>query len=559
MNLIRLLARLGPGPLRRLLAGAALSALSSTLVLAVVNAAAAEIAEKKTSQVNLWFAAAFAVGVVVYALMETWMVARMGADLEEAIDGVRMELMRRLSRVDLWKLERFGRTRLYDSITQSTQMISANSHFLALSLRSFLLTIAVMVYIAWISGLAFLVVTGLLAFCAVGYLRLGRDLTDRQGILAAETAGLHEGVTDLFDGFKEQRLSSARSHDLGATFSGVSARVMTAQSEVHLHGWQQFIFGATVFNLIMGAVVFIVPTYSTAFSQQVVKVAAAVLFMSSPFSALMQTVTLMGASEAAAGRMLSLGEELLALEEGGPEVTPVPVSADFQEITLSGVEFSFPAPAGERPFVVGPIDLTLRRGETVFVTGGNGSGKSTFVRLLTGLYHPLRGTLAVDGVRIGPERYDGYRQLMATVFADFHLFKRLHDSAPGAKDEAPALMRWMEMAEITALEGDHFGRQDLSTGQKKRLGLVTALMERKPILILDEWAADQDPHFRQKFYREILPALKARGLTIIAVTHDDRYFDAADRCLRMEMGRIVREDRPDHAIAAAAGQPGEGA
>jgi putative ATP-binding cassette transporter len=128
---------------------------------------------------------------------------------------------------------------------------------------------------------------------------------------------------------------------------------------------------------------------------------------------------------------------------------------------------------------------------------------------------------------------------MATVFADFHLFAHLYGSELAKEDEAHNLLCLMELSRITALDGDHFSRRDLSAGQRKRLALVAAILEQKPILILDEWAADQDPQFRFKFYREILPALKRRGITIIAVTHDDHYFDIAERRLHMEEGLLT--------------------
>jgi putative ATP-binding cassette transporter len=185
------------------------------------------------------------------------------------------------------------------------------------------------------------------------------------------------------------------------------------------------------------------------------------------------------------------------------------------------------------------MDVTIRRGEVIFITGGNGSGKSTFIKLLTGLYHPDRGHLKIDGMAISADNLAGYRALMAPVFSDFHLFSRLYgleDIAPVAAED---LLHWMEMEHVAGVKQDRFTRTDLSTGQRKRLALIAALLEDKPILILDEWAADQDSHFRKKFYRELLPELRRRGLTIIAVTHDDRYFDAADRRLHLEEGRLT--------------------
>jgi putative ATP-binding cassette transporter len=193
---------------------------------------------------------------------------------------------------------------------------------------------------------------------------------------------------------------------------------------------------------------------------------------------------------------------------------------------------------GEQGFGVGPFDLTIRRGETIFITGGNGSGKSTFLKLLTSLYHPARGGVEVDGVPIGPERLSGYRSLIAAVFTDFHLFSRLY-GADAQNGEGQELIRWMELERATALVDGRFTHRDLSAGQRKRLALIAALLERKPILVLDEWAADQDPHFRARFYREVLPELQRRGLTILAVTHDDHYFDAAQRRLHMEEGRLT--------------------
>jgi putative ATP-binding cassette transporter len=538
MNLLRLLARLGPAPARRLAIGAAASALTSTMLLAIVNLAAQEIAARKSDVVNLWSAGLFIAGVLIYAFAESRTVSRVGADIEEAIDGLRMRLLERLRHADLLRLERFGETALFENITQSCQVVSMNSQFLALSVRSALLIVAVMVYILAISPLAFLVIAVALSVGSAGYWWLGISLAECRKALVIQESALFESVSDLFDGFKEQRLNSARSRDLNHSFGGVSGTVAGARTEEHRQAWQQYVFGETGYNLMLGMIVFIVPHYSRAFGLEVVKVTAACLFMASSVFGLMQSMAVMTAAETAAGRMIGLETELAALAEEGSGEPGLPVAADFSEIRLAGVQFAFPAPAGERAFTVGPLDLTIRRGDTIFVTGGNGSGKSTFLKLLTGLYRPAQGSVSVDGDEIGSAQLAAYRALMATVFTDFHLFSRLYGIDLPKKGEAGELLRWMELDRITTLDGDRFGRRDLSAGQRKRLALIAALLERKPILILDEWAADQDPPFRLKFYREILPELRRRGLTIIAVTHDDHYFDVAERRLHMEEGRL---------------------
>ncbi len=537
MNFVRLLARLGPSASRLLLLGAAASALASAVVLAIVNKAAEGVAASKHG-FHPWMASLFAVGVLLYAAAESWMVSRIGADIEEAIDSLRMRLLERLRHADLFKLERFGETPLFESITQSCQVVSMNSQFVALSLRSVLLIVAVMIYIVSISLLAFLVIAVALAAGAAAYRWLGRSVEERQAALATRESALFESVSDLFDGFKEQRLNSARSRDLNDSFNTVSNTIVGARNEVHRHSWQQFVFGESGYNLMLGLVVFVVPSYSSAFDVDVVKVTAACLFMASSAFGLMQSMAVLAASETAAGRMLGLEPELASMAELGSDAPALPLAGEFNEIRLVGVEFAFPAPEGEEAFTVGPFDLTIRRGETIFVTGGNGSGKSTFLKLLAGLYHPRCGQVFSDQVEIGPERLAAYRARMATVFTDFHLFAHLYGIDLPDTKEAGELLRWMELDRVTALDGDRFSRRDLSAGQRKRLALVAAILERKPILILDEWAADQDPQFRLKFYREILPELKRRGLTIVAVTHDDHYFEVAERRLHMEEGRL---------------------
>ncbi len=272
MNLLRLLGRLGPAPLRRLVLYALGSALFSTLVLALVNRGAEEIAAEKADFVNVPLAAAFVVSVLLYMLVEGRMVAHLSADAEEVVDTLRMRLLDQIRRADLWKLERFGQTPLFESVTQSSQLISQNSQFLALTVRSVLLTGTILLYIATISPVAFLLIGGLLGAGTWFYIRLGRALEERQRAMMAEEAALFEGVSDLFDGFKEQRLNSARSHDLNAAFGAVSGRTTTARGEVHLHTWQQFVFGECAFNLMLGVVVFVVPTYSSAISAELVKI-----------------------------------------------------------------------------------------------------------------------------------------------------------------------------------------------------------------------------------------------------------------------------------------------
>lgn len=524
---------------RAILFYALISALSSTIVLVVINRAVQGIAETGEDFVDLRWMLVFVLGVLSYMFFDARLFAAMGAAIENAIHRQRMQLVTKLSNCDFKRIESFGQAQVFENITQNCQLISSHSQYIALSVRSTILIITILIYMFFISWVAGCFIVAVLFAGAFFYHRMGKELSSRQGQLSSNEAQLFETLEDLFDGFKEQRLNSTYSQNLNNTYLAVSAARQDAANDVHAQSWRQFVFGETSFNLMLGVVIFIVPGYSSGLDEDLVKLSAAVLFLSAPVFSLMQSVTVLRAADAASGRMMELEQTLQSLAQVG---IPEPVHAldqNFEEFGLRNVSFSFDSSQTYDGFSVGPFNLTFKRGDLVFVTGGNGSGKSTFIKLLTGLYQPTSGTRFVGRTEINVGLLQGYRELMVAVFADFHLFSKVYDQPSTGKFQAEQLMQWFEMDKVSSIENQHFVSRDLSTGQRKRLALIAALLDDKPILILDEWAADQDPHFRAKFYTEILPELKRRGLTIIAVTHDESYMHLADRRLHMEEGRLT--------------------
>ncbi len=522
----------------KLLAAAVVSAAASTAVLAVVNRAAQEIASTGEDFVDLRWGLLFAISVICYMLADSWMVERMAADIEGAIHRQRMRLVRALADADLRKLEELGQAQIYESITRNCEAISQNSQYVALSIRSMVLVSTILAYMAYISVPAFLVVGGCLLAGGRIYLTMSRELDERQRISTSRQGELFEAVNDLFDGFKEQKLNSLYSDNLNRTYQRLSDAELTAAESLQAQSWRQFVFGETAFNLMIGTIIFVVPGYTASFGQDMVKLSAAVIFLSAPVFSLMQSVAVLRGAESASRRMLDLGGLLTTLREGFP-LTDAKLSPEgFETLAMDGLQFAFAGRDGEAGFSIGPLDATIHKGEIIFVSGGNGAGKSTFVKLLTGLYQPAAGVRLVNGTPVTSDLIVSYRQLIAPVFADVHLQPDIHTAKPFSDEEAGDLMRWFAMDHVTTLRAGRFGTRELSSGQKKRLALIAALLEHKPILVLDEWAADQDPEFRAKFYKEILPALKAGGLTILAVTHDDHYMHLADRCLHMEEGQL---------------------
>ncbi|ETR74211.1 MAG: ATP-binding cassette transporter [Candidatus Magnetoglobus multicellularis str. Araruama] len=218
---------------------------------------------------------------------------------------------------------------------------------------------------------------------------------------------------------------------------------------------------------------------------------------------------------------------------------PNTVASSFNEICLKSVNFSYKDKEGSTLFQVGPIDFTVKKGEVVFVIGGNGSGKSTFMKLLTGLYYPDAGELSIDGTIVTPQTYQLYREYFTTIYTDFHIFEKPYSLQNVDPAKVDKLLKLMEIDHKISFRNKKFTNMDLSTGQRKRLACIICLLEDKPIYVLDEWAADQDPKFKMYFYETFLENMRAMSKTVVAVSHDDRYFDRADRIVKMEMGKIV--------------------
>ncbi len=264
-----------------------------------------------------------------------------------------------------------------------------------------------------------------------------------------------------------------------------------------------------------------------------------------------------------AGRQVAVGSASLRhLERMGldtatelPDVAPMDAGRaldDWRQIRMEGVTYRYPNSAAEQP-TLGPVDLTLVRGEMVFIVGGNGSGKSTLLLLLSSLIAPQEGRIAIDGMPIGADPR-GYRERFTGVFGEFFLFPHVLDAEgqPLSDARIGQLLDVLDLGEQVQTHEGELSRLSLSTGQRKRLALLQCYAEDRDIFFFDEWAADQDIHFRDYFYRTLLPALKAAGKTVVAISHDDRYFHMADRLIALEAGRIVSDARQSMGAAVRA-------
>lgn len=507
-------------------------------VLAVVNRVIQGGATYSVQGAEVVLFAVSAVGVLAGQMIG----ARMTVDaVETMLDGMRMRLADSLRRIEFSDFERIGGGRIYDALTRNTAVIS-EAAMVVLPGYAALGSLALGgLYTLVLSPIVFVTLAAIVSVTAFFYVISQRSV--RAALIEASQAetGFLRLLGHLIDGFKETRLHRGRGDSLEeGHLSPASAafRDARALAGARIHRGISISYG--FFYVMLASIAFVLPPF-VGDQEVIVQSIYVAIFLLSTVEIILRSIPLVARAEFALSE-LELAEKAVVAASAGIDAGEAP--AGFSEIRARSATFTYRDAAGAPVFAIGPVDLVLHSGEMLFVVGGNGSGKSTFLKVLCRLYPPDGGTLELDGRPVGGPQAGAYRGLFSSVFTDFHLFDRLYGLEGRGADEVNALLEDLGLGRKVRFADGAFSTTDLSTGQRKRLAFAVALLERRPILILDELAADQDQEFRERLYREILPRLKAEGRTLIVVSHDDRYFDGADRVIRFADGRIVEDHAP---------------
>ena len=460
---------------------------------------------------------------------------------QKIITRLRHEVAARVLATPLATLERHKPHRMLAILNGDISTVSAFTFNFSGYVISFAVVLACVIYLAVLSPPACLIVMASFA-CGVALTvwRRRRWRSDYREIRNMEDT-LQNQYRTITEGARELQLNHMRRDHVHHTLLGGAASRIAALKTVAMRRF--WLFDSVHEALFFLTVALLLGTrFLTGLSTSAASGAVLVLlYARGPLERVLQALPAMTETEIALQRISELTADL---PDGRLPVLSAEDTVPFHHaITLHGVT-CHPDGMATPGFTLGPVDLTIRHGEILFITGGNGAGKTTLVKLLLGLYAPTAGILLCDGVPVTAENVAAYRQLFATVFTDYFLF----DDLLHTDERTQALAtRWLERLGLTrkvGLEQGRFSTTDLSTGQRRRLALVQALAEHRPVMMLDEWAADQDPVFRRVFYTEILPELKAAGRTIIVISHDDHYFTTADHIIHLDDGRIVTDSHP---------------
>jgi putative ATP-binding cassette transporter len=541
MSFIQLVRREMHGSLQKLVFMSAVGGVSNSAILAAINAGAASA--DQTQKSSLWAATLFVTSLFLFIKTQVYVTTTITAEIEAIIHRLRVRIMDRVRRSELLAVERIGRARIVAAITSDTAVMTQASNVLCYSMQAPVLIFFVAIYVAYLSLAAFVLSIVIVGTAGTIFHFRSRRLTAERAKAAEQERRLFDRMADFLDGFKEVRLNSARSVDLFDHAFDVSRAAANIKIHSQTESFRQIVSAQSYMYILLGTVVFVTPLFSASIGgSSITKVTTALLYVIGACFGLVQSIPVLMNANAAADRVEQLQATLqasVATEEGDTKV-----SQRFEKIEMRNIVFRYVDRFSEAAFQIGPIDFTLQSGELVFITGGNGSGKSTFLRVLAGLYPPDSGELTLDGVRINDHTRESYRSLMSGIFFDYHLFRRLYGIPEPDSAEVDRLLTQFRLEDKTGLSRGEFRTLDLSGGQRRRLALIVAMLEKRPILLLDEWTAEQDPEFRRKFYEELLPDMLKAGATVIVITHDDRYLDELElpaRRIRMDEGRIISQ------------------
>lgn len=537
MNLILFLLRSAWGMVAIAIFTGFISGGSSASLIALISNASTRTPGSSLTLIA-WVFVGLAIISLITSVISQLMLIRLS---QNAVFQLRMRLSTQILNSELNHLERLGNARLLATLTEDIQAVANAVYIIPFLCIDLAMVLGCLIYITWLSWLVIVMVV-ILAVVAIGSCQWLIHQGEKYLALAREDEDiLFQYLRTITDGIKELKLHYLRRQ------SFTERQLQTAASAFKRHNTRGLTlfamtnsWGRLIFFFAIGFVLFALPKFLTLNPQTLTGYILTFTYLMLPMDNIVSKLPQIVSANIALQKIESLGLSLSTRAE----IATVPTDiTSWRRLELSKVTHTYHTDNEDSNFVLGPIDLVLHPQELIFIVGGNGSGKSSLLKIITGLYAPESGEIRLDGELITDQNREWYRQHFSVVFADFYLFDELlgleSTNLNELDKQAQEYLKLLKLDHKVNIENGKFSTTSLSTGQRKRLALLTAYLEDRPIYLFDEWAADQDPTFKDVFYKELLPSLRDKGKTVIAITHDDRYFGGADRIIKLDYGKIT--------------------
>ena len=505
---------------------------SSAMLIALINRA---ISDNSNASL-VWYFAGLAILALLSGFVSQFLLIYLS---QESVYNLRLSLSRGILSTPLRNLEELGANRLLATLTDDVGTLSNTIFLIPFLCVDIAVVVGCLAYLSTISGAVFVVVFGFLVLM-IGTIQLLLNKMRKFFDLAREEQDtLFKHFRSITDGIKELKLHSLRRQEFFTEELQVSADASRDYNVTALNtGAVAIGVGQLLFFMLMGLLLFALPKFVPVSTPVLSAYILTSTYLMSPFQNILQRLPAIFRANTSVEKIEKMGLALASQAEISSVVKRVE-TADWQTLELKGTTHRYPGEKEDSNFILGDISLKFHAGELVFIIGGNGSGKSTLAKLITGLYIPESGEILLDGQPITDENREWYRQHFSVIFSDFYLFDRLLGMSNRDLDaQAADYLQQFHLEHKVQVKDGILSTTALSQGQRKRLALLTAYLEDRPIYLFDEWASDQDPFFRDIFYKQLLPELKRRGKTVFVISHDDRYFDIADRAIKLDYGKI---------------------
>ncbi len=532
MNVFALLLRTSRSLFSLAVGLGCLSGASGAGLIAIISQALEQL---EPAALSTWTFVGLAAITIVSGVSARIVVIRLS---QNAVYRMQLQLSRQILEADLRVIEDIGAAPLLANLTEDIQVISNAVFVLPALFISLAVVVGCFIYMVWLSWTLFAVVMILacLAISSCGFIL--KQARQQLAKAREEQDQLFKHFRAITEGIKDLKLNYTKRQAFLTEDLQSSAAQFRQQSIVGLvlisttDSW-----GKLIFFLAVGVLLFGLPSNFQLDLSQLTSYILTFTYLLAPMESIVNKLPFISKATVALNKIEALSQRLSKQVE---TITAPPPCKQWHVLELQDLKHTYYTEQADQAFTLGPINLCLQPGEIIFIVGGNGSGKSTLAKLITGLYVPDHGLICLDGQPITADNREWYRQHFTAIFADFFLFDRLMGFEPTeVETQVQSYLRDLHLDQKVSIKSGQLSTTALSQGQRKRLALLTAYLENRSIYVFDEWAADQDPTFKQVFYTQIITSLKQQGKTVIVISHDDRYFEVADRLVKLDYGQIV--------------------